>query len=532
MKSNGHDIEDVLNRHLPSASADEAAEDCSRVLQRLRTRPQSVESAGRTSWLWFAAAAIAAAIVVAILMYPKPPAAMLEVAGRKLHFGDVVNSQFFGEVVVLADGSRVEMQTNSDLVLERADDGVRVRLNKGGVIVNAAKQRNGHLYVQTKDVTVTVVGTVFLVRAEEQGSRVAVIEGEVRVQLGQQAGKKLKPGEQLTSNPRMQELPLKEGIAWSRSAGALLAALQQGAPPQAPQREAFDVVSVRRNTTVAGGGGRGGGAGPAAGPRNSPCSSGQDPRIDPVLFDTTNSTPLQLIAWAYGMDCIPFRGLDLVSGPDWIKTEGYDVKAIRPEGPNDYTTRNEGTFGTFIEHKIGPRIQRMLQTMLAERFGLQMHRESKEMPVYVLSVAKGGPIHTPTRTAPAQQATPNALFRRDAPVVNPEFSIWKEGDYPCCQSGSQSEIDGRKKTMADLAATLSVPWIMGRPVLDRTGLKGDFNYFFNFEPRDPNARPSPEGPFPTTPIFKVLEQVGLELKESKEKVDVWVIDKIDRPTEN
>ena len=86
--------------------------------------------------------------------------------------------------------------------------------------------------------------------------------------------------------------------------------------------------------------------------------------------------------------------------------------------------------------------------------------------------------------------------------------------------------------MADLATTLSASWIMNRTVLDRTGLAGDFNYYFSFAPMDPNARPSPEGPFPTTPIFKVLEQVGLELKESREKVEIWVIDRVERPTEN
>ena len=59
-----------------------------------------------------------------------------------------------------------------------------IRLSGGSIIVNASEQLGSHLYVQTKDVTVTVVGTVFLVNVEETGSRVAVIEGEVRVQQG------------------------------------------------------------------------------------------------------------------------------------------------------------------------------------------------------------------------------------------------------------------------------------------------------------------------------------------------------------
>jgi RNA polymerase sigma factor (sigma-70 family) len=70
-------------------------------------------------------------------------------------------------------GSRVEIREMSELSLDHASDGLRIRLSKGSIIVNAAKQRNGHLYVQTKDMTVSVVGTVFVVNAEEAGSRVA-----------------------------------------------------------------------------------------------------------------------------------------------------------------------------------------------------------------------------------------------------------------------------------------------------------------------------------------------------------------------
>ena len=122
-----------------------------------------------------------------------------------------------GVVLALLDGSRIEMRTRSELSLERADDGVRIRLHSGGIIVNAAKQRTGHLYVQTKDVTVSVVGTVFLVNAEEHGSRVAVIEGEVRVLQGTNE-KRLRPGEQVTSSPAMAAPPVRQVIAWSRNA--------------------------------------------------------------------------------------------------------------------------------------------------------------------------------------------------------------------------------------------------------------------------------------------------------------------------
>ena len=103
----------------------------------------------------------------------------------------------------LADGSAIEMRSNSALRLHQANDGVQIHLDAGSVIVNAARQRTGHLYVKTRDMTVSVVGTVFLVNAEEEGSRVAVIEGEVRVQQGE-IETKLRPGQQVTTNPAME----------------------------------------------------------------------------------------------------------------------------------------------------------------------------------------------------------------------------------------------------------------------------------------------------------------------------------------
>src|SRR6185436_7638219 len=82
--------------------------------------------------------------------------------GGSINIGETVRtSGAAGSVLALADGSRVEMRSHSELSLERADDGIRIRLRSGSIIVNAAKQPSGHLYVQTKDVTVSVVGTVF-----------------------------------------------------------------------------------------------------------------------------------------------------------------------------------------------------------------------------------------------------------------------------------------------------------------------------------------------------------------------------------
>src|SRR4030095_4575732 len=95
-------------------------------------------------------------------------------AGKRIEIGDVVrSSDTIDGAIVLAGGFRVEMRKESELSVEQAADGIRIRLDHGGLIVKAAKQQMGrHLYVQTRDVTVSVIGTVFFVNAGEEGSRV------------------------------------------------------------------------------------------------------------------------------------------------------------------------------------------------------------------------------------------------------------------------------------------------------------------------------------------------------------------------
>jgi ferric-dicitrate binding protein FerR (iron transport regulator) len=214
----------------------------------------AVRPARPSSRLWVNRALLAAAALSVVMVSfwiirvsrrPQNPEAILEVgslyrvAGDKttsVDVGDGVSlydtlrsSADAGSMLLLADGSSVEMLSESQLSLERASDGLSVHLTKGIVIVNAAKQGAGHLYVQTRDVIVSVVGTVFLVNAEEEGSRVAVIQGEVRVQQGG-LEKTLRPGEQVSSNPVMDPMPVKEELASSRNAESHLALLEQSVP--------------------------------------------------------------------------------------------------------------------------------------------------------------------------------------------------------------------------------------------------------------------------------------------------------------
>lgn len=141
--------------------------------------------------------------------------------GQRIERGQAVRTgSDSGAVLQLADGTRVEMAARSELSLGRARDGVKVELARGNVIVRAAKQ-HGHLYVETSDMSVAVLGTVFTVHAGVKGSRVAVIEG--LVQVTQEGGEQsVSPGQQVFTNPAMGAVSLVEEIAWSREADELL----------------------------------------------------------------------------------------------------------------------------------------------------------------------------------------------------------------------------------------------------------------------------------------------------------------------
>ena len=139
-------------------------------------------------------------------------------AGEQLQKGERVRTAKDSNAILrLADGSTVEMRERSEFSVTENMRGVTIRLERGDVIVEAAKQHNGRLYVQTPDSLVSVKGTIFSVESGTKGSRVSVVEGEVEVN---HAGKDetLLPGDQTTTNPSLERTSVQQNVAWSRNA--------------------------------------------------------------------------------------------------------------------------------------------------------------------------------------------------------------------------------------------------------------------------------------------------------------------------
>jgi ferric-dicitrate binding protein FerR (iron transport regulator) len=149
-------------------------------------------------------------------------------AGETIDAGEEVRTAKGSMALVrMADGSLIEMNERAGLSLDAARKGNTIQLERGRIIVKAAKQHGHHLYVATRDAEISVVGTIFAVNSGTKGSRVSVVQGEVDVQQGAKLAV-LRPGQQMTTHPSVERVPVKDEVAWSRNAkeyDALLAEL-------------------------------------------------------------------------------------------------------------------------------------------------------------------------------------------------------------------------------------------------------------------------------------------------------------------
>jgi len=256
---------------------------------------------------------------------------------------------------------------------------------------------------------------------------------------------------------------------------------------------AFEVVSLKPVKAVPTGGQRG--------PTGDKGAGLYD--VENHRFTAHAVTLYALVKWSYGItagSCM-FREecAFLTGGPSWVRSDQFDIQALMPDGSPIYNFAQ-------MYNRRAPALQSMLQTLLADRFKLVLHREMKEMPVYALTIARGGPKLTPSRDD-------------EKTVLNITGGLIGQSQ--------DLMLHGRKASMASFVRVLETLSFMDRPVLDRTGLTGEFNFEMKFAPI--NAFSNTASPS----IFTALqEQLGLKLEATKAPVEFLVIDSAEKPSEN
>jgi uncharacterized protein (TIGR03435 family) len=244
----------------------------------------------------------------------------------------------------------------------------------------------------------------------------------------------------------------------------------------------FEVASVRQATS-------------------DPAQPRRRPMVGTDRVEFRNVTLWYCLSYAYGM-----KSYQMI-GPDWLREARYDILAKGPEG----TLRED--------------LPVMMQTLLAERFQARTHQETREISATVLTVAKDGP-----------------KLKESAPGSGDDQGGAQVGMSASENGGERLEV--KNGTMSTLANTLT--GLLGRPVVDKTGLTGRYDFVLEFsrsETAGPKATggyneppplpPPPPGAEPGVSIYSSIQQLGLKLAGEKLPLKVLVIDGANRiPVEN
>jgi uncharacterized protein (TIGR03435 family) len=254
-----------------------------------------------------------------------------------------------------------------------------------------------------------------------------------------------------------------------------------------------------------------------------PCGAFRRPNLrdslSPGRLLSGCTTIERLIQQAYGVfangHANPVSSVTVTGGPAWTRSEFYEIDA-KAAGRQSHAMMN------------GP----MLQALLEDRFQLKIHRGTREVPVYRLAVAKGGP--------PLQQFQGSCIpWDFDNPPLHPPSPSLR------CARGhlASTGVDLDAATMADLCMFFLVT--LDRPVVDETGLTGRFNFHLELPAEDleffrrahslpalSDSAPQPTDPSVISAIKNAVKKVGLNLEPAMGSGEFIVIDHVQRPSED
>ena len=215
-----------------------------------------------------------------------------------------------------------------------------------------------------------------------------------------------------------------------------------------------------------------------------PAASGSRTNTNQGTLAMTNVTLKQCILLAYHI-----QGYQLSGGPPWLDTARYDISA-----------KMDASAEQLAGQAARDRVATMLQKLLADRFQLVVHRETRQVAGYVLTAAKNGP----------------------------KLKQVPDDDRTSTSTG-KGKVSARRIAMPEFAALLSR--LLDRPVRDMTGLAGVFELTLEWTPDENQG--SPENRLAGPTIFTALqEQLGLKLESQKGPVEFVVIDRAERPSAN
>lgn len=214
-------------------------------------------------------------------------------------------------------------------------------------------------------------------------------------------------------------------------------------------------------------------------------------RMNGRQFTTLNTSLNDLMTFAFGIHV-----RQIVGGPAWFESEKYDLLATPDvEGQPNHD-----------------QIRGMMQKLLADRFQLKFHRDKKELSVYTILVAKGGPKLTKSES---DSQLPGLFFR------------------------GLGNLPARNATMGEFAGLLQSA-VLDKPVVDQTGLTGRFDFTLKWTPDEfqfsglgikPPA-PTDSADAPPDLFTAIQQQLGLKLESTKAPAEVFVIDHVEKPSEN
>jgi len=258
-----------------------------------------------------------------------------------------------------------------------------------------------------------------------------------------------------------------------------------------------------------------------------------DPTVNSINVDSGPGTmnisgaPVKLLI----QEAFDVRDTQITGGPGWISADRFDIvaKVLRnssePEEP-----KNPGDEGKAMERQ-----RERLRNLLIDRFRLKTHRETKELTVYVLTLGKNGPKFTQSRQQ--EESAPEAAQGKESD--RPRGNFMRIG---------RGQVTGQGMPVESLVRVLSQQ--LGRTVIDKTGLKGDYDFTLEWTPD--SGRGAASGSQDSPAVSKeprqdtvgtsetggpslfaaVQEQLGLKLESQKAQVEMLVVDSIEKPSEN